>query len=321
MMQKTSLATLLMFFIISVFGQTPKVTFSPHWLPQAQFAGYYVAQQKGFYKQEGIDVDIVHPSASVMATDRLISEKSDIISLFLVTALSQRSKNLDLVNIAQMSQNSALLFVSKKNANINSLADLKGKRIGVWESGFREVPNAIIQSNNYQVNWVPILSSVNMFMIGGVDAMTVMWYNEYDQIINSGMNPDELTTIFFSDYGYNIPEDGIYCLNKTLLQRKSDLQKFVRGTLKGWEYAKTHKEETLGIVLDLMKKAHVATNLAHQSWMLDRILELHEPGEKNVSRGELAESDFHKTQRLLIDGAFMNQKIAFKDFYKPVLDK
>ena len=132
MMKKTSLTTLLIFFIISTFGQAPKITFSPHWLPQAQFAGYYVAQQKGFYKQEGIDVDIVHPSASVMATDRLISEESDIISLFLVTALSQRSKKFDLVNIAQMSQNSALLFVAKKNANINSLADLNGKRIGIW---------------------------------------------------------------------------------------------------------------------------------------------------------------------------------------------
>ncbi len=81
----------------------PQITFSPHWLPQVQFAGYYVAQQKGFYNLEGIDVDIVHPSASVMATDRLISEKSDIISLFLITALTQRYKNLDLVNIAQIS--------------------------------------------------------------------------------------------------------------------------------------------------------------------------------------------------------------------------
>lgn len=307
-------------FLSLVFGslqaQNPKLTFTPHWLPQAQFAGYYVAQQKGFYQAEGLDVEIVHPSASVMATDRLRTGESDVVSLFLVTALSARTPDFQLVNIGQVSQNSALLFVMKKDSEIQNLADLDGKRIGIWESGFEEVPMALVQSNNIHVNWVPILSSVNLFLIGGLDAMTVMWYNEYDQIINSGINPDELNTLFFSDYGYNIPEDGMYCLSETLQKRPEDLQKFVNGTLKGWEYARTHREETLQIVLRLMKQAHIATNLAHQQWMLDKVLELQEPGEKNVRKGELAESDFYKTQNLLLEGGFMKQKVPFKSFFQ-----
>jgi NitT/TauT family transport system substrate-binding protein len=225
-----------------------------------------------------------------------------------------------MVNIAQLSQNSALMFVSKKNKNINSLKDFNEKKIGIWKSGFDEVPKSLIKSNNYKVNWIPILSSINMFMLDGIDAMTVMWYNEYDQIINSGINPDELSTFFFSDYGYNIPEDGIYCLNKTLLQKKDDLEKFVNGTLKGWEYAKMHKDETLKIVLDLMKQEHIATNIAHQSWMLERILELIEPGTKNVNKGELSESDFHKTQSILLEDDNYNKKIPFSEFYKPVIE-
>lgn len=310
---------LLLFNIVSP-AQLPKIIFTPHWLPQAQFAGFYVAQKKGFYEQEGIDVEIIHPSASVMATDRLIKEESDVISLFLTTALSKKSNGMEIVNIAQFSQNSALLFVTKTENNINTLEDLNGKKIGIWESGFEEVPCALIKSNNIKVDWVQILESINMFMIGGVDAMTVMWYNEYDQIINSGINVDELTTFFMSDYGYNIPEDGIYCLEKTLLQRKGDLQKFVKGTLKGWEYAKTHKKETLEIVLDLMKQQHIATNLAHQSWMLDRLLELIEPGTKKVEKGELAESDFYEMQRILIEGGYVDKNISFEDFYKPVIE-
>ena len=96
------------------YGQLPKITFTPHWLPQAQFAGYYVAEKKGFYRAEGIDVKIVHPSASVNAVGSLANGQSDIISLFLITAISSKNAGIDLVNIGQLSQNSAMLFVSKK---------------------------------------------------------------------------------------------------------------------------------------------------------------------------------------------------------------
>ncbi|MDA3929565.1 MAG: ABC transporter substrate-binding protein [Prolixibacteraceae bacterium] len=318
MNRKKTVTILFIFISLLSFGQLPKITFTPHWLPQSQFAGYYMALEKGFYEQEGIDVDIVHPSASLMATDRLLKEESDIISLFLITALATKSEELDMVNISQLSQNSALLFVSKKGSGIKSIEDLNNKRIGIWESGFDEVPKALVNSNNYKVDWIPILSSVNMFMIDGVDAMTVMWYNEYDQIINSGFNPDELNTFLFSDYGYNIPEDGLYCLNKTLIQRKDDLRKFVAGTFRGWEYAKENKEETLAVVLRLMTEEHIPTNLAHQSWMLDQVLKLIEPGIKSVEKGELAESDFHKTQNILYEGKYIDKKYQFSEFYKPV---
>jgi len=307
-------------FGLHSFGQLPEITFTPHWLPQAQFTGYYIAQEKGFYEEEGIKVNIVHPSASVMATERLVNEKSDVISLFLVTALAERNKGIDMVNIAQLSQNSALLFVTKKEGAVSSIEGLDGKRIGIWESGFDEVPKALIASTNFKVTWVPVLSSINMFMIGGIDAMTVMWYNEYDQIINAGINDDELNKFFFSDYGFNVPEDGIYCLKKTWLTRKDDLRKFVRGTLRGWEYTKAHKEEALEVVLALMRKEHIATNLAHQSWMLDRMLELIEPGSKNVRKGQLARPDFEKTQNLLIEMGYYDIPCRFEDFYTPVLD-
>nr|HPR33913.1 ABC transporter substrate-binding protein [Prolixibacteraceae bacterium] len=185
MVRKTALIILIFTRGILLFGQLPEITFTPHWLPQAQFAGYYMALEKGIYTAEGVDVTIVHPSAAVMATEKLLSGESDVISLFLITALSVKDKGVDLVNIAQFSQNSALLFVAKKSKNIRLLDDLNQKRIGIWKSGFDEVPKALVNSHNFKVTWVPILSSVNMFMMDGVDAMTVMWYNEYDQIINA----------------------------------------------------------------------------------------------------------------------------------------
>lgn len=304
---------------MQVQAQDNELTFTPHWLPQAQFAGYYVAQEKGFYADEGIVVNIQHPSASVNAFQLLADKSADVISLFMVTALQARSDSFKIVNIAQLSQHSALMFVSHKKNGIEKLSQFDGKRIGIWKSGFDEAPKAMMQSNNYQVEWVPILSSINMFMIGGIDAMTVMWYNEYDQIINAGINPDELNIFNFADYGYDIPEDGLYCLESTHLQRKNELKKFTKATMRGWEYVKNNQNEALEIVLAEMKKAHVATNLTHQKWMLECMLELIEPGTKNVNKGELAETDFHKTYNMLKDGKHIESNISFDSFYKPVL--
>jgi len=128
---KHDLSVLILFYLLAfnVLGQDlPKMTFSPHWLPQAQFAGYYVAEKKGFYHAEGIDVRIKHPSVSINATELLAKGESDVISSFLITGISAKISGLDLVNIAQLSQNSALLFVSKKEKNIKSLANLNGKK-------------------------------------------------------------------------------------------------------------------------------------------------------------------------------------------------
>lgn len=315
------------FFIIFILlanlspAQTDTLTFTPHWLPQAQFAGYYVAREKNFYNKEGLTVKIKHPSASINATQMLENNTADVISLFLVSALKARGDGLQLVNIAQQSQNSALMFVTHKKSGIEQLNQLNNKRIAIWKSGFDEVPKALMKTNNYNIEWVPILSSINLFMFGGVDAMTVMWYNEYDQIINSGINPDELNTFHFSEFGYNIPEDGLYCMESTYLQQKNDLGKFVNATIRGWEYARNNPEEALNIVLKEMKKAHVPTNYTHQKWMLQCMLELNQPGNKNVEKGELAETDFHKTLNLLKNGSYINKTITYNEFYKPVLKK
>jgi NitT/TauT family transport system substrate-binding protein len=315
---KTTLTITIAFICLVGFAQLPKITFTPHWLPQAQFAGYYMALEKGYYADEGIEVSIVHPSASINATEQLFRGDSEIISLFLTSAIASKSSGTDLVNIAQFSQNSALLFVTKKDRGMNSLSDLKGKKIGVWKSGFDEVGKALISSNNYSVEWVPILSTINLFMADGIDALTVMWYNEYYQIVNAGINHDELNTFFFSDYGFNIPEDGLYCLAETFTQRKDDLAKFVRASFRGWEYVAKNKGESLQVVLRMMKEANIPTNISHQSWMLDKVLELHGPGNKNVKRGELAETDFHKAQSILIEGGYFVKRIPFNVFYQPV---
>lgn len=310
--------SLLFFFQSPAQEETPAITFCPHWLPQAQFAGYYAAEKNGFYREEGLNVKIVHPSASVNAVEYLENGNADVISLFLTTAFAHKKAGLDLVNIGQLSQNSALLFVSKKEKHINKFSDLNGKKIGIWKSGFDEVARTMIKSSNYKVEWVPILSTVNLFLTDYLDAMVVMWYNEYDQIIQAGFNEDELNICLASDYGYNIPEDGLYCLDKTYVERRADMEKFIRATFKGWEYVRENREEAVEIVLDKMNRAHLATNKAHQTWMLNKVLEMMDPGKKNSEAGELTEPDFHKTQNMLFEGGYLDKRFSYEEFVKKV---
>lgn len=297
----------------------PTLVFAPQWLPQAQFAGYYVAQDQGFYRDAGVEIEIIHPSASIQTTALLASGKADVISLFLVTAITARNKGLDMVNIAQLSQHSAIMIVAKKKSGINELSQLNGKKIGIWKSGFDELPKALIAQKNLKVEWVPVLSTVNLFLMDGIDAMTVMWYNEYHQIVLSGINEDELCPFFLSKYGFDIPEDGLYCLRSTLNTKREALQKFVEATLRGWEYAALNRSYALDVVEDRMNKAHIPSNRAHQAWMLDKMIELIDPDQKTVKKGQLLQQDYQKAISTLDAAQPGLSHVSFGQFYIPLV--
>ncbi len=306
-------------FVIQGFSQTRELVFTPHWLPQAQFAGYYVAQDQGFFKDAGLDVKIIHPSASVNALTFLESENADVITLFLVTALSAAQDGLDLVNIAQFSQHSAIMFVTMKSSGIETLTDFEGRKVGIWRSGFREVPQALLDQQNIEVEWIPILSTVNLFLLGGIDVMSVMWYNEYHQIYLSGVNMDEMNTFFMSDYGLDIPEDGLYVLRKNLENRKEDLCAFVAASLHGWEYAAQNKEYTVDLVVSLMREQNIPSNHAHQRWMLDKILEVQDFSGNGKNATLLQEDDFENTRIILENFTGADCKIDYWNFHQPLL--
>lgn len=317
--QKPGICFFLLLSSLLIQAQLPKLVFAPQWLPQAQFAGYYVALEKGFYREAGIDVEIIHPSANVQVTSMLASGKADVVSLFLITGLSYKNQGLDLINIGQISQHSSILFVTKKSRGISQLSQLNGKKIGVWKSGFDEVPKALMAEKNYQIEWIPILSTVNLFMMDGIDAMTVMSYNEYDQIINCGMNEDELNIFPVADYGFDVPEDGLYCLKATSKTKKEELKKFLEGTLKGWKYASENRGYAIDVVLKRMQLAHLPANRVHQEWMLDTILGLNVPGNKGVAPGELMEADFMKAVSIMKNLNNTNSTYLFNDFYHLLL--
>ena len=292
-----------------------KVVFIPHWSPQAQFAGYYVAYEKGFYKKHGLDLTIVAGGPTRSPVEYLSRKKADFGTLWLCSAIEKRAQGLKLVNIAQVMQKSALMLVAKKSAGIKTLEDLNGKKVGLWRNEFQIQPRALFKKYNLRVKVIPQTFSVNLFLRGGVDVASAMWYNEYHTILNSGLNPDELTPIFFFEHGLNFPEDGIYCLEDTLQEDPQRAQAFVQASLEGWLYAFSHTEETLDIIIRYMTLARVPANRVHQKWMLARMKDLILIPEEKNSLGKLRKEDYQRVAQELKASGLINKIPEFRSFY------
>jgi NitT/TauT family transport system substrate-binding protein len=293
-----------------------KASFAPQWIPQAQFAGYMVALEKGFYREAGLDLTLLVGGPEKPPFVSLESGEATFCTDWLSNGIEKKASGVRIVNLAQISQHSALILVAKKKSEIEQPQDLNGKKVGLWAGQFYLQPNVFFQKYGLKVNVIPNYSSVSLFLKGGVDAMSAMWYNEYHTILNSGLNSEDLTLFFFSQLGLNFPEDGIYCKEETLQQDTEMCAAFVRASMKGWLYAFENQDEALDIVMKHARAAHTGTNRAHQRWMLARMKDLIIPDGDTSYLGKLNPIDYGLVGGILKNLHLIEQIPKFTDFYQ-----
>jgi NitT/TauT family transport system substrate-binding protein len=325
---KSRVSGLLLFFFLSGLvlsapagAQTlKKVTFLPQWFPQAQFTGYYVAKEKGIYRKHGLDVTLLRGGPEKPVCPTLARGETDFATLFLSEAVQNRAGGLKLINIGQIVQQSGFILIAKKSSGIRSPQDMQGKKVSLWDDS-RVQPLAFIRKNNLQVRIIPQTYTLNLFLRGGVDVASAMWYNEYHSILSAGLNEDELITFFLSKYDLNFPEDGIYCLEKTWQKDPDSACRFVAASIEGWQYAFAHPQEALDIVMKYVNEAKINTSRAHQKWMFERMRDIIIPENKNIPLGVLAEKDYNTVTAELHAGGLIKRIPPLGEFHVRYIGK
>ena len=286
-----------------------KFIFTPQWTAQAQFAGYYVAKEKGFYKQAGLDVDIVHPSITQPAISRVRNNESQATTLGLCQALEVIDDGIPMVNILQTSMNTSLVLVSRKDVD-----PLKqpGMKVGIWSTGFGQLAICMSIKDHLNYEWVRFASNVNLFVSGAIDATLVMSYNEYYQLAQAGVKLTERNVYRFSDHDYNVQEDGLYMTKAYYDEHRDEARRFAEASKKGWEWAVAHPDETLDIVMDYVRREHIGTNRILQKLMLNEVLRLLVDRESKKCEFRLRPDMVKKASRLMVENMMLKNEVKYE---------
>ncbi len=280
------------------------LTLQLKWVTQAQFAGYYVALDKGFYEEEDLNVTIKPGGPDIAPTQVIAGGGADVTVEWMPAALSAREKGLPLVNIAQPFKSSGMMLTCLKETGVTGPDDFPGRTLGVWFFG-NEFPFLSWMSQlgiptDGGAEGVTVLKqgfNVDPLLQKQADCISTMTYNEYWQVIDAGISPDDLVTFKYEDQGVATLEDGLYVLEDKLSDpaEVDKLTRFVRASMKGWKWAEENPEDAAMIVLD--NDATGAQTEEHQIRMMTEVAKL-----TAGSNGALDPEDYERTVQSLLSG-------------------
>ena len=282
-----------------------KLTLQLKWVTQGQFAGYYVAKDKGFYEEAGLDVEILPGGPDIAPTQVIAGGGADVVVEWMPAALAAREKGVPLVNIAQPFKSSGLMLTCRKETGIEKPEDLKNRTLGVWFFG-NEYPFLAwmsqlgIDTDGADDNGVTVVKqgfNVDPLIQKQADCISTMTYNEYGQVLDAGFAPEDLVTFNYTDMGVATLEDGLYVLEDKLSDpaEVDKLARFVKATMKGFDYMRENPDEAAEIVLE--NDATGAQTEDHQKRMVREINKLTEG-----SDGTLDVAAAEKTVETLLAG-------------------
>ena len=311
-MQKNHLiiAFLMTILAISPVCAQDELVFTPCWTAQAQFAGFYVADAMGFYKEAGLNVVIKHPTTSNPGINRLKSGESQFALFQLSSAMEAINKGDSLVNVLQHFQQSALMVISHQP--LKGLESLNGKRVGCYRTGLSLLPMAVGRIKQLHIEWIPFIVPNNLYISGAIDATLSMNYNELYQFKMSGQRLNKDHLLYMRDIGYNIPDDGLYVTKAFYRKNKVQVEKFVQASRKGWEWAVAHPKEALDIVMLYVRQNGVTSDTALQQWMLYEVLKLLVDPKTGKRTYRLAPHVLDQANRILCEGGILSHPVSYQ---------
>ena len=305
-MKKVIVLSILGLFAWSALA-ADKLTLQLKWVTQAQFAGYYVAKDKGYYSAEGLDVTIKPGGPDIATPQVLAGGGADVIIEWIGSALATREKGVPLVNIAQTFKRAGLMLTCRKDSGIRSPSDFAGKKIGVWFGG-NEYPllswlSKLGISASGGSNGVTLIKqgwNVDPLLQKQAHCVSTMSYNEYWQVIDAGLSPADLVVFKYDGEGVAVLEDGLYVMENRLNDANfvNRLARFLRASMKGWEYAGNNPDEAADIVLENDDTG--AQTEKHQRRMMREINKLVANADQPNGIGYLDPSDFNRSVGVLL---------------------
>ena len=284
-----------------------QITLQLKWVTQAQFAGYFVAKDKGFYDEVGLDVTIKPGGPDINPSQVIAGGGADVVVDWMPSALATREKGVPLVNIAQVFQKSGMMLTCRNDSGVTSPDKFADKTLGVWFGGneypFLNWMNKLGLKTDGSAGGVKVLKqgfNVDPLLQKQADCISTMTYNEYWQVIDAGMKPEDLTTFKYEDQGVATLEDGLYTLEATLQDpaKVELLAKFVKASMKGWDYAVANPDEAAMITLENDETG--AQTEKHQKRMMGEIAKL--VGSNAKGTGYLDEAAYNRTVDTLMGG-------------------
>ena len=296
-------------------GELTKVSLRLLWFPHSQFAGYIIAQEKGFYKEAGLDVTI-QPGGPNLSPPKSVASGSDDIGIAMPNQIiAARSNGVPLVSIAQMFQDSPNRYILKKENAIKQLSDLKGKPVGLWLGGEEFEFIAMLKSQGMtekDVKIIPQNYSVVPFLEDNYICSQVTTYGEMNFLAAQGWTADKFQILCPKDYNSAILGDLLFCREDYLQKNKETVQKFLEASFKGWQYCIANPEEAVKIILAYNKEL----NAEEQQMVMKSTIELITTGDaKQYGLGYINPNDLQNAERILFESGQIEKRVDVSKVY------
>ncbi len=290
------------------------VTLQLPWITQAQFAGYYVALDKGWYQEEGIDLSIKPGGPDISPVDNVVNGFADFGVSLLPDVIVAIQNGQPVISIAQIQQSNGLLLLAKKSSGIEGPQDFAGHSVGVWLGSWEAQFQALIQRENISEQDFDLVAqgfSMGPFLNDELDVASAMIYNEYQTVLESGLNPEDVNIINYADYGLDFPGDALFTRTDLIKGNPDLVTRMLRASLKGWQYAVAHPEEAAGIVLKYDKTG--LQTKQHQLSMMTEIAKLVQVSIRPL--GYTDRADVRRTIETLYTYGVLDQRLQPEDVY------